>query len=191
MEKTGVCQRNLANCWIAEIEASVWRFLDSFQNKFCNIFLLKNVLCWTLSIKQQSQPKGSRCFAGMIKSESLILKAQCVCGEVGMLINTFGTTPPLSVSTEKKKTRWLHGAYMELPVRFFVALMSHCLQELATVYTKGTVDSVVQLCSNQPLRLFCCIILFIYKNCAAFLNNELPRAFNILIYSDKPHVALQ
>lgn len=91
----------------------------------------------------------------------------------------------------KKKTRWLHGAYMELPVRFFVALMSHCLQELATVYTKGTVDSVVQLCSNQPLRLFCCIILFIYKNCAAFLNNELPRAFNILIYSDKPRVALQ
>lgn len=133
MEKTGACQRNLANCWIAEIEASVWRFLDSFQNKFCNIFLLKNVLCWTLSIKQQSRPKGSRCFAGMIKSESLILKAQCVCGEVGMLINTFGTTPPLSVSTEKKNKmapRGLYGVTSEILCSLDVSLPTRASHSL-------------------------------------------------------------
>lgn len=61
-------------------------------------------------------------------------------GEVGMLINVFGTTPPFSVSTEKNKMApqiELHGAYMEFPVRFFAALNSHCKQGLATVYIKG------------------------------------------------------
>lgn len=96
----------------------------------------------------------------------------------------------VSLNRKKKNKmapRGLYGVTSEILCSLDVSLPTRASHSLH----KGTVDSVVQLCSNQPLRLFCCIILFIYKNCAAFLNNELPRAFNILIYSDKPHVALQ
>lgn len=101
---------------MAEIKTPAWRILDPFQNNCCSIFLLENVLCWTLRTKQQPRLEGPRCFSGMIKSESLCLKAQCICGEVGMLINVFGTTPPFSVSTEKKNKMApqikLHRAYI-------------------------------------------------------------------------------
>lgn len=112
--------------------------------------------CSLLSSKQR--PEWSSCFSGIIKSESLSLKAQCMCGEVGMLINVFGTTPPLS--SQQKKTRWLHRAYMELPVKFFVALISYCLQGLATAYIKeGQYSRLLYLI--EPLGCFLYHIIII------------------------------
>lgn len=82
------------------------------------------------------------------QSESLRLKARCMCGEVGMLSNVFGTTPPLSVSTEKNKmaTQGLYGVTSEIPCSLHFSLPTRANHSLQ----KGTVDYVVQLCLNQP-----------------------------------------
>lgn len=82
------------------------------------------------------------------------------------------------VSLNRKKTKMapqgLYGVTSEILCSLDFSLptrASHSLNE-------GTKNWVVPLYSQQPLRLFSCIILFKKKH-AAFLN-QLPRAFNII-----------
>lgn len=85
-----------------------------------------------------------RCFSGIIKSESLSLKAQCMCGEVGMLSKVFGTTPPLSSQQKKNKMapQGLHGVTSEI-----LCSLDFLLPTRASQFTfkkrDGTVDYVV------------------------------------------------
>lgn len=90
-------------CKVAEIKASVWRFLGSFQNNCCTIFLLEKVLCWTLRIKQQPRPRGSRCFAGMI-NQNLSVSKLSAC-ERKLACWSTCLAPHLFCDSQQKKTK--------------------------------------------------------------------------------------
>lgn len=67
--------------------------MKSFSKELLQHLFLEYPLL-DIKIEASAKAKGSRCVAGWIKSDSLDLKAQCVCREAGMLINVFGATPP-------------------------------------------------------------------------------------------------